>query len=276
MDKAKFFAAIRRELFDGALTPQQVYRIEVLLDACVAAGWPLSFTSYALATAHHESASWKHMKELGGDAYFLRMYDKAGKRPHVAKALGNTEAGDGVKFAGRGYVQLTGRSNYVKAGKALGLDLLKEPGLVEEPTTAAKVLIWGMSTGAYTGKANRDYLSKSPPDYVNARRIINGTDKASLIATHAKEFQAALVGAGYGKGPVVAPEPAKPAPAPVAVVAAPEPQPASAPVQTHTITLAQMPAQNHGVIEPTRMDGTFTAPASETAWWSRVLRSLGF
>ena len=201
MDKAKFFAAIRRELFDGALTPVQVYRMEVLLDACIAANWPLAFTAYALATAHHETANWSHMKELGGEAYLKRMYDKAGLRPAKARELGNTEPGDGVKFAGRGYVQLTGRSNYVKAGKALGLDLLKEPGKVEEPTIAAKVLIWGMATGAYTGKASRDYLLKRPPDYVNARRIINGTDKASLIASYAKEFEAALRSAGYGVAP---------------------------------------------------------------------------
>lgn len=230
MDKAKFFASIRRELFDGALTPGQVYRIEVLVDACEAADWPLAFTTYALATAHHETRAWETMKEDGGDAYFSRMYDKAGKRPAKAKELGNVEAGDGVKFAGRGYVQLTGRTNYSKAGKALGLDLLKEPGKVEEPTIAAKVLIWGMSTGAYTGKACRDYLAKSPPDYVNARRIINGTDKASMIATYAKEFQAALVGAGYGKD---APAPlAKPLPEPdppPAIIVKDEPIPKAAP-----------------------------------------------
>jgi predicted chitinase len=247
MDKAKFFAAIRRELFDGALTPIQVYRIETLLNAIIAAEWPLSYASYALATAHHETANWRHMKEMGSEAYFKRMYDKAGSRPHVAKALGNTEAGDGVKFAGRGYVQLTGRANYVKAGKALGLDLLKEPQIVEEPGVAAKVLIWGMSTGAYTGKANRDYLAKSPPDYVNARRIINGTDKASLIATYAKEFQAALVGAGYGK--------ATPAPAKDWGVAINSPPPALTP-------------------EPPRNDSKFEAPKSERSWWGAILSKL--
>lgn len=261
MDKSKFFASIRRELFDGALTPQQVYRIEVLLDACIAAGWPFAFTSYALATAHHETANWSVMKEKGGDAYFKRKYDKAGERPAKAKELGNVEAGDGVKFAGRGYVQLTGRSNYTKAGKALGLDLLKEPGKVEEPTIAAKVLIWGMSTGAYTGKANRDYLIKSPPDYVNARRIINGTDKASMIATYAKEFQAALVGSGYGKAPPAAApapaEPAKPVPAPASPVVAIAP-----------------PAPPVAAPEPARSDGAFTAPASERSWWGAVLSRL--
>jgi putative chitinase len=247
MDKAKFFAAIRRELFDGGLTPLQIYRIETLLDACIAADWPLTFTSYALATAHHETANWRHMKELGGEAYFRRMYDKAGTRPKVAAALGNTEAGDGVKFAGRGYVQLTGRANYVKAGKALGLDLLKEPQTVEEPTIAAKVLVWGMSTGAYTGKANRDYLAKSPPDYVNARRIINGTDKASLIATYAKEFQAALVGANYGKNSVASQKPAPDATQPALPIAAEK--------------------------QPARNDGEFVAPRSE-GFWSRFIAAF--
>lgn len=199
MDKAKFFASIRRDLFPKGLQPIQVERIETLLDACSAAGWPLAWTSYALATAHHETALWMHMKELGGSTYFTRMYDKSGNRPAKAAELGNTFVGDGALFAGRGYVQLTGRTNYQKAGRALGLDLLKSPDLVEKPETAALVLVWGMSSGAYTGKANRDYLDKSPPDYVNARRIINGTDKAAQIAGYAKLFQAALVGAGYGK-----------------------------------------------------------------------------
>ena len=260
MDKAKFFAAIRRELFDGALTPQQVYRIEVLLDAIIAADWPLSYASYALATSFHESFQFKHMKELGGEGYFKRMYDKAGARPKVAATLGNTEAGDGVKFAGRGYVQCTGRANYQKAGKALGIDLLKEPQMAEEPAIAARMLIWGMSTGAYTGKANRDYLAKSPPDYVNARRIINGTDKASLIATYAKEFQAALVGAGYGK--------AAPVPA-----AKPEPVPAPLPVLPSNRP-AGMPADFQGNQWPTRNDGQFTAPKSERSWWSSVVNKL--
>lgn len=241
MDKAAFFAAIRRDLFDGVLAPHQVKRIEVLLDAMAAADWPLSYAAYALATAHHETQAWAKMHETGGEAYFKRMYDKAGARPKKAAELGNTEAGDGVKFAGRGYVQLTGRANYVKAGRALGLDLVKEPGLVEEPETAARVLIWGMSTGAYTGKSNRDYLAKSPPDYVNARRIINGTDKASMIAGYAKMFQAALVAAGYGKAPAPVPTPATAKPAPV--------------------------------VEPTRNDGTFQAPPSKS-WWGSVVAKL--
>lgn len=249
MDRAKFYATVRPALFSSGLKPEQVARIEPLLDAFEAANWPLFYAAYALATAHHETNSWLNMKELGGDSYFRRMYDKAGARPKVAAALGNVEAGDGVKFHGRGYVQLTGRTNYTKAGKALGLDLLKEPDTVEQPAVAARVLIFGMATGLFTGKANRDFLAKPIPDYVGARRIINGTDKASLIAGYAKTFQAALEAAGYGA-------PAISAPTPQAKPEAP-PAPSSAPA-----------------IDKPRNDGAFTAPPSENAWWASIFKRL--
>lgn len=198
MDRAKFYGVIRPILFGGSLAPIQVERIECLLDAIEGAKWPLAWAAYALATAHHETAKWQHLKELGGQSYFTRMYDKAGDRPGVAKTLGNTEAGDGARFAGRGYVQLTGRTNYRNAGKAIGVDLLKDPTKAEEPATAARILVWGMETGAYTGKACRDYLDKNPPDYVGARRIINGTDRAGTIGSYAETFARALLAADYG------------------------------------------------------------------------------
>lgn len=210
LDRKAFFDAMRGgAMFPAGLKQQQVDRIGALLDAIDNTGWPLAWAAYALATAHHETAKWQHMRELGGADYFKRMYDKGGSRPHVAKTLGNVVAGDGVKFAGRGFVQLTGRTNYTKAGTAIGLDLLKEPDLAADPDAAARILIWGMQTGAYTGKKNADYLSQSPPDYAGARRIINGTDRAALIASYAQQFADALATAGYGS-----PAPPKPAPEP--------------------------------------------------------------
>jgi predicted chitinase len=80
------------------------------------------------------------------------MYDKDGKRPKVAKDLGNTQKGDGVRFHGRGYVQLTGRSNYGKAGKLVGSDLLKDPNFALDPAIAGKILFAGMETGLFTSK----------------------------------------------------------------------------------------------------------------------------
>lgn len=87
-----------------------------------------------LAQLAHETGGWRWMKELGGASYFKR-YDGR-------KDLGNTEPGDGVRFKGRGYIQITGRTNYAAAGKALNLPLLEQPELAESPTTAARIAAW--------------------------------------------------------------------------------------------------------------------------------------
>ena len=92
---------------------------------------------------------------------------------------------------GRGYVQLTWDANYEKADKALGLNgaLLKDFNLAMQPTIAAQILVRGCSEGWFTGKKLSDYL---PGDYRGARRVVNGLDKADLIAGYAREFDAAL------------------------------------------------------------------------------------
>jgi predicted chitinase len=93
-----------------------------------------------LAQCAHETMDFKHMKEIGGSLDFKK-YDIR-FAPNKAKALGNTKPGDGAKFKGRGYIQLTGKYNYKKAGQALGLPLAEKPELVEKPEIAAKVAVW--------------------------------------------------------------------------------------------------------------------------------------
>jgi len=93
-----------------------------------------------LSQCAHETLDFKHMKEIGGSLDF-RKYDPK-YAPRKAKTLGNTQVGDGAKYKGRGYIQLTGRDNYKKAGKALGLPLEQKPELVEKPEVAAKVAVW--------------------------------------------------------------------------------------------------------------------------------------
>ena len=80
------------------------------------------------------------MKEKGGSLDF-RKYDPR-FRPGKAAALGNIKAGDGAKYKGRGFIQITGRDNYRRAGQALGLPLEKHPELAEKPEVAAKIAIW--------------------------------------------------------------------------------------------------------------------------------------
>jgi len=122
---ADFWTAVRK-LFGGALTQSQVNGIETILAA--SEGLPIGHRAYLLATAKHETAdTMQPITEYGGRKYFDK-YD-TGK---LAKALGNTpdKDGDGYLYRGRGYVQITGRANYAKAGDKLGLDLVRS----EEPT----------------------------------------------------------------------------------------------------------------------------------------------
>lgn len=195
-DMPAFFALLKPALFHS-LSQGQVDGLNALLPPMVSAGWSRPFAAYALATAYHETArTMQPIKEHGGTAYFHRMYDPQGARPQVARRLGNTEPGDGAKFAGRGYVQLTGRDNYAKAGAKLKVDLVANPDLAMRPDLAARIMVAGMSEGWFTGKRLVNYL---PPDgdatfemFRRARRIINGVDQDVRIALHAVHFQNAL------------------------------------------------------------------------------------
>lgn len=84
-------------------------------------------------------------------------------------------------YIGNGFVMLTWEDNYRKFGKILNIDLVGNPELAKEPETAWQILEIGMSQGLYTGKKLSDYVNESITDYYNARRVINGTDKANTI-----------------------------------------------------------------------------------------------
>lgn len=128
-----------------------------------------------VAQLMHESGGFKYNEEIASG----RAYE--GRRD-----LGNTQPGDGTKYKGRGFIQLTGRANYEAAGKALGLDLVNNPGLAAKDENAARVAAWywnsrGLSAkaeagnfdavtkginGGYNGKADRDRL------YGNALNVL--------------------------------------------------------------------------------------------------------
>lgn len=198
-DAPAFFAVLRQ----GPLRhskPGQVAGTETILRAMH--GMPLSWVAYALATTWHETAfTMQPIKEKGGRAYFMQMYDKSGTRPKVAADLGNTVVGDGATFAGRGYVQLTGRRNYTKASAKLGVDLVRTPDLAMQPDNAARILREGMKDGWFTGRGFVAFLPSNGPasmaQFTQARRIINGLDKAGKIAGEALAFQAALIGGNW-------------------------------------------------------------------------------
>lgn len=191
-----FFDKLRAGLMAPTIDNDELTGSNAILEAMQ--GLPIAWCAYALATAWHETAhSLQPIKEFGGNNYFFRRYDIQGQNPRLARQLGNTQAGDGVKFAGRGYVQLTGRTNYQRAATKLGVDLVNDPDLAINADIAALILRHGMREGWFTGKSFQSYLPAAglatAAQFQAARRIINGVDKAALIANYAVEFQKALV-----------------------------------------------------------------------------------
>ena len=137
------------------------------------------------------------INEFGGAQYFFRRYDPAGNNPRLAAQLGNTQPGDGVRFHGRGYVQLTGRTNYEKASLALNEDLIGAPERALEPLIAAEIMDQGMRNGWFTGRSFKYALplDDSPASFDQfraSRSIINGHDCEQEIAGYAVQFQTAL------------------------------------------------------------------------------------
>lgn len=203
IDRPKLFNHVRGAVFHGHFNQRQVDGIDHILNT-----WDISvfddlrWLAYMLGTTYHETAAtMQPIKEYGGVAYFTRMYDVNGMRSETARRMGNTEPGDGAKYCGRGYVQLTWKINYIRASKLVGVDLVAKPDLAMEPAIAAKIMFEGMTKTeiifeetspdgnfTFTGKCLENYFNDTTEDWVNARRIINGIDHAELIASTASKF----------------------------------------------------------------------------------------
>lgn len=188
MPSPDFFSHIREKLFNDHLKQEQVDGINAIDGVWEKYGDGDSRKlAYVLATAYHETArTMKPITEYGNRKYF----DKYDGR----KELGNVTPGDGYKFRGRGYVQLTGRRNYLRWQELTNLPLTTAPDLALDANVAGRIAIEGMLHGEFTGKKLIDYINKTTCDFVNARRIINGTDRAKTIAGYAQEFLTALEG----------------------------------------------------------------------------------
>jgi putative chitinase len=130
-----------------------------------------------LAQLAHESGEFRYMEEIASGAAYEGRTD-----------LGNTQPGDGVRFKGRGPIQLTGRSNYRAAGQALGIDLENNPKRAAEPDVGFRTAAWFWNSrnlnsyadaknfdaityrvnGGYNGKASRDAY------YARALQVLGG------------------------------------------------------------------------------------------------------
>jgi Chitinase class I len=180
LNRAFFFDHARQHLFDGRLRQGQVNGLTAILDywETTSAKKDDRWLAYAFATTHHET-----------DRTFrgIEEYGKGRGRPY-----GQVDPETGQAYYGRGFVQLTWRANYKKMGALLGIDLVRSPEKALDLDVATKILFMGMTRGMFTGKKLSNYFSEDTEDWVNARRIINGTDKANLIADYGKQYYAAI------------------------------------------------------------------------------------
>lgn len=147
--------------------------------------------AYMLATTWHETAKTVQPIEEFGKG-------KGRKYGERVKHSGVPYKNYTAIYYGRGYVQLTWYENYELMGRLLKLNLLAQPELAMEPLIAAKIMFEGMTRGAssvgdFTGKCLEMYFNDKTDDPVGARRIINGTDKAELIADYHRKFLASIV-----------------------------------------------------------------------------------
>ncbi len=182
-----FFDQVRGSLFGGKLKKTQVDGITAILDE-----WENNnskkddrWLAYMFATTHHETDTTMQPIEEYGKG-------KGRKYGKQVKMDGTTYSNTNNIFYGRGFVQLTWYENYAKAGKKLAVDFIQKPEKVMEPANATKIMFLGMAEGWFTGKKLMDYFNTTKEDWFNARRIINGTDKANNIAAYAKKYYAAI------------------------------------------------------------------------------------
>ena len=176
-----FFLQIRKILFpSGTLQQSQVDGLNAILDE-----WETHYAhqddrwlAYALATTHWED-----------DQKFQPISEYGHGQGHQ---YGIPDPVTGQTYYGRGFVQLTWKSNYQKMGNLLGIDLVNTPDLALELGIATKILFVGMTQGIFTGRKLGDYFNNTTDDWYNARMIINGHDHANDIAGFGHDYYAAI------------------------------------------------------------------------------------
>jgi putative chitinase len=161
---------------------------KMLLNALVANGFRGAEIAAFMAQAAHETRNFGSLVEEGSKRYFMR-YDPGSKNPDhkkTARRLGNTKAGDGERFKGRGHLQITGRWNYGAVGRLIGVNLIKNPELLEKPSIAVKASIayWKMR------------VQPNVTDYNNVRQVTlpinSGLDKLSQRSAKFKNYKQLL------------------------------------------------------------------------------------
>ena len=229
MDRRVFFDHVRSAPFNGGLRDSQVDGLTRILDEAERRGLgDPRILAYRLATTFHETdKAMVPVKEGGSDSYLRG-------KPYWP-------------WVGMGLVQVTWEVNGRKFGAAKPEDLLSWP-------ISLRALFDGMDQGVFTGRKVGAYFTDKIDDPAGARHVINGSDKAALIATYHQRFLTALKAAC--------------APATGQIAAAP-----GQPVLNSIIGRINQAAADEarGAAPAVRSPGPVTLPASAPSAWSRFV-----
>jgi predicted chitinase len=212
----------------------EVERVQAIINECKKQGvTQIEQIAYILATAQHECSNLGRVN--GKNGYFIPITEWGGTFRYDP-------------FRGRGLVQLTWKYNYEKYEKLIGKPLVTDPTLViRDFNVSVFILVHGHRTGNFTGKKLSDYVRPGSIDFVGARRVINGTDKADRIAGYARDWvsrlsrnQFSVSGSGGGGSTSLVTPPAT------------------------TPTVTTSPTATAGTTSPTATAGTTPAPVEPT------------
>ena len=164
-----FLADVCRSL-NTTMTVKQGDAVRLIAEECDNVGMkdPIAF-SYMLATCYHESN-------------FLPQKERRARAGSELRRIQDRYWYTG--FYGRGYVQLTHKENYQQFSAIMGHDFINNPDKVLIPEYSAFILVYGMTTGAFTQRRLGHFINPYKTDLLGARRVVNGTDQAERIAIH--------------------------------------------------------------------------------------------
>lgn len=194
MDLPTFYTYVRNSPFGGRLTQEQVNGTEELLAAWREYGdGDNRKLAYILAGVFHETGGRMvpvregfATTDAGARRAVKRLFDQGRIKTNYAEPV------NGVSYYGRGRIQNTWEKNYRKLAERFNVPLIDDPDLlIRDGALDARVTVVGHMEGLWTGKKLSDYFG-AEDDPVSARRIVNGTDKAKLIATYYEAFLAAI------------------------------------------------------------------------------------
>jgi predicted chitinase len=199
LDRQFFFRSVSRSLFKGSLNPARIEGMNAILDYWDAnlATADRRWLAYILATVFHETAyTMQPVRETLAESdsravEILEAAFAAGRLSWVKSPYWRADE-EGKSWLGRGLVQLTHKRNYEAMSEVTGIDLVARPDRAMEMAPAVTILVEGMLRGSFTGHRLCDHFNAEREDWVNARRIVNGTDRAEKLADYGRTFLAAM------------------------------------------------------------------------------------